>query len=121
MQTVVRQEEICDMPETTIDLYWRGSASSPRMDHVRAGKDICPFERDGVLWVAARLGGVSTFSIQGFGKHWWRLPGGTTYPYALYVVNDHGNHYNWEPNADIPFSDFVALLAEVNPHFIKVS
>ena len=109
------------MPETTTDLYRRGSASSPRMDHVRVGKDISPFERDGVLWVAARSGGVSTFASQGIGTHWWRLPQGYTYPDTLAVVNDHGNHYNWEPRADMPLAEYVALLAEVNAHFIKVS
>jgi len=91
------------------------------MNHVRAGKDISSFERDGILWVAARSGGVSTFSSQGVGQHWWRLPRGYTYPRTLYVVNDHANHYNWEPNADMPLSEYVAILAEVNPHFIKVS
>jgi len=109
------------MPETTTDLYRRGSASSPRMDNVRGGKDIHSFERDSVLWVAARSGGVSTFSTQSFGKNWWRLPRGYSYPDTLYVVNDHGNHYNWEPNVDMPFSEYVALLAEVNPHFVRVS
>ena len=109
------------MPETPTDLYRRGSALSPRMEHVRAGKDISLFERSGVLWVAARSGGVSTFSIQGFGRNWWRLPRGYVYPNDFHIVNDHGNHYNWEPNVDMPFSDYVALLAAVHPHFLKVS
>ena len=99
----------------------RGSASSPRMDHVRVGQDITSFEREGVLWVAARSGGVSTFSSQGIGTHWWRLPRGYTYPDTPVVVNDHGNHYNWEPSADMPFAQYVTLLAAVHPHCIKVS
>ena len=109
------------MPETTTDLYRRGSASSPRMDHVRVGKDISPFERGGVLWVAARSGGVSTFSSQGVGTHWWLLPRGYTYSDTLAVVNDHGNHYNWEPRADMLLAEYITLLVEVNAHFIKVS
>jgi hypothetical protein len=109
------------MPETTTDLYRMGSTSSPRMDHVRLGKDIAPFEKDGVLWVAARSGGVSTFSMQGFRRNWWRLPQGYAYPDALSVVNDHGNHYSWEPRVEMPVADYVALLAAVNPHFMKVS
>ncbi len=109
------------MTETTTDLYRRGSALSPRMDQVRAGKDISLFERNGVLWVAARSGGVSTFSIRGVGRNWWRLPQGYSYPNELHIVNDHGNHYNWEPNMNMPFSDYVALLAAVHPHFFKVS
>lgn len=109
------------MPETTTDLYRRGSASSPRMDHVRVGKDIYSFESDGMLWVRARSGGVSTFSKQGFGQHWWRLPRGYIYPDILYVVNDHGNHYNGEPNVDMPLAEYVALLAAVHPHCLKVT
>jgi hypothetical protein len=43
------------MPETTTDLYCRGSASSPRLDHVHVGKDIEAFERqytlgEGSVW-----------------------------------------------------------------------
>src|SRR4029453_15294359 len=95
-QVTVCKEAICNMPETTTDLYRMGSASSPRMDHIRLGKDISPFEKDGVLWVVARSGGVSTFSMQGFGRNWGRLSQGDTYPYALSVVNDHGSHYSWE-------------------------
>jgi hypothetical protein len=74
-----------------------------------------------VLWVVARSGGVSTFSVPGIGNNWWRLPQGYIYPDILYVVNDHGNHYNWEPTIDMPLSEYVVLLAEVNPYFIKVS
>jgi hypothetical protein len=91
------------------------------MDHIRIGKDIYPIERNGVLWVAARSGGVSTFSRPGIGKNWWGLPQGFMYPTTLLVVNDHGNHYSWEPSVEMPLSNYVALLVAVNPHFIKVS
>jgi len=109
------------MPETTTDLYRRGSASSPRLDHVRVGKDIDAFERDSILWVRGRSGGVSTFSRPGFGPHWWRLSQGYIYPGALDIVNDHGHHYSWEPNVDMPLATYGALLAAVHPHFIKVT
>jgi len=39
----------------------------------------------------------------------------------LLVVNDHGNHYNWEPNVDMSLADFMALLATVEAAFRKVS
>jgi hypothetical protein len=109
------------MPETTTDLYRRGSASSPRLDHVRVGKDIEAFERDSMLWVRARSGGVSTFSRLAFGQHWWRLPQGYSYPDTLDVVNDYGHHYSWEPNVDMPLAEYVALLVAVHPHFIRVT
>lgn len=53
------------MLETTTDLYRRGNAASPRLDHVRVGKDILTFERDGVVSVTAHSGGVSTFARPG--------------------------------------------------------
>jgi hypothetical protein len=109
------------MPKTPTDLYRRGNASGPRMAHVRLGKDILTFQKNGDDWVAARSGGVSTFSVQGAGTNWWCLPAGFDYPDELYVVNDHGNHYNWEPRVDLPLADFVALLASVEPAFRKVS
>ena len=109
------------MPKTTTALYRRGNASGPRMAHVRLGKDIVSFQKGGNDWVAARSGGVSTFSVQGAGVNWWCIPAGVDYPDELCVVNDHGNHYNWEPSVDLPLADYVALLASVEPAFHKVS
>ena len=108
------------MPETTTDLYRRGNASSPRLDHVRIGKDILAFERDGMVWVTAYSGGVSTFARPGFGLHWWRIPRGCSYPDALLVRNDHGDHYVWEPHVDMPLTAYVTHLATVHALCIKV-
>jgi hypothetical protein len=58
---------------------------------------------------------------QGPGKNWWLLPAGSDYPDDLLVVNDHGNHYNWEPKVDLPLADFLRLLASVEPAFRQVS
>ncbi len=91
------------------------------MVRVRIGKDIVTYQRNGVDWVAARSGGVSTFSVQGPGKNWWLLPAGADYPDELLVINDHGHHYNWEPNVDLTLADFVALLASMEPAFRKVN
>src|SRR5262245_27729457 len=109
------------MPKTTTDLYRRGNAAGPRMGRVRVGKDIVTYQKNGVDSVAARSGGVSTFSSQGAGHNWWMLPSGYDYPAELFVVNDHGNHYNWEPSVDMTLKDFVALLESVEPAFHKVS
>jgi hypothetical protein len=75
------------------------------MTYVRVGKDIGTFQKGGNHWVAARSGGISTFSAQGPGPNWWCLPTGFDYPDELSVVNDHGNHYNWEPSIDLPLAD----------------
>ena len=46
---------------------------------------------------------------------------GYIYPDTLDVVNDHGHHYSWEPNVDMPLAAYVASLAAVHPHFIRVT
>ena len=109
------------MPRTTSDLYRRGNVAGPRLAHVRVGKDIVPYQRNGIDWVAARSGGVSTFSVPVPGRNWWLLPAGSDYPDELLVVNDHGDHYNWEPRVDLSLVDFLALLASVESAFRKIS
>lgn len=49
------------------------------------------------------------------------LSAGFDYPDELTVVNDHGNHFNWEPATDMPLASFVAMLATMEPSFRKVS
>jgi hypothetical protein len=109
------------MPKTPADLYRRGNQTGPRLAHVRIGKDIVAFQINGIDWVAARSGGVSTFSRQGAGNNWWLLPAGFDYPDELLVVNDHGNHYNWEPRVDLTLADYIALLRTAEPALRKVS
>ena len=91
------------------------------MTQVRIGKDVVTYQANGTDWVTGRSGGVSTFSIQGPGRNWWQLPAGAGYANELFVVNDHGNHYNWEPNGDMTLADFIALLRSVEPAFQQVS
>lgn len=109
------------MPKTTTDLYRRGNVSGPRMTQVRIGKDMVTYPIAGVDWVVAHSGGVSTFARPGAGKNWWLVPASFEYPPELRVVNDHGEHYNWEPNLDMTLADFVALLAAVEPAFRRIS
>lgn len=109
------------MARTTTDLYRRGNARSPRLSHVRPGKDTMTFFQNGVEMVRAHSGGVSSFSKCGPGPNWWVLPAGTEYPDEISVINDHADHYNWEPNVDMPLSDFVALLSTIEPAFTRVS
>jgi len=109
------------MPKTLVDLFRRGNANGPRLTHVRPGKDVVTYHKNGVDWVAARSGGVSTFSVQGLGRNWWHLSAGFDYPVEITVVNDHGNHHSWEPLNDMTLADFIALLASVEPAFLRVS
>jgi hypothetical protein len=109
------------MARTTTDLYRRGNALSPRLTHVRVGKDLITFSQHGIEFARAHSGGVSTFSSPGPGRNWWMLPAGTAYAGEIAVINDHGNHYNWEPRVDLPLADFVALLATVEAAFTRIS
>jgi len=72
-------------------LYRMGNATSPRLDRVCI-KDIEMYEDAGRIWVAANSGGISTFSVQGSGKNWWKLDQNTEIPNELRVVNDYGDH-----------------------------
>ena len=109
------------MPRTTTDLFRRGNAVSPRLNHVRIGKDVEAFVRDGVDWVQAGSGGVSTFSSPGPGSSWWVLPAEFEYPDDLVVVNDHGHHFSWEPRFDMPLAYFVEILESMETAFRKMA
>ena len=109
------------MPTTNTNLYRRGNAAIPRLSHVRVGKDIDVHPINGIDWVDAHSGGVSTFSMRPTGANWWLLPAGYDYPDELAVVNDHGDHYSWEPNVDMSLADYIALLTIVDETFDKVS
>lgn len=91
------------------------------MTHVRVGKDLEGLLRNGVDWVQAGSGGVSTFSSIGPGSPWWVLPAEFEYSEDIIVVNDHGNHFSWEPRFDMPLAEFVAILASVESAFRKVT
>ena len=106
------------MGTTTVDLYRRGNASSARLDHVRR-QDVTTYQQNGVEWVKGKSGGVSTFAVNsppGAGRV-WHLAQGTSYPPELYVWNDHGNHWSWEPDFDMSLADYRAALASVSGNF----
>jgi len=107
------------MGTTPVDLYRRGNATSPRMDHVRS-IDVTSFTRNGVEWVAARSGGISAFassSPPGRGRI-WHLPAGGRYSDELVLNNDHGAHWSWEPAQDMELTRYRALLAAVGRNFV---
>lgn len=97
-----------------------GNSTSSRMSSVRE-QDIELYDRSGELWVSANAGGISTFSIAGRGKNWWRLDAGIEIPGELRVVNDHGNHYLWEPSYAMPLLLYQETLAAIGELFYKVN
>ena len=105
---------------TPVDLYRMGNAASPRLDKIRM-KDIEMYEQRGKIWIAANTGGISTFSVQGSGRNWWKLDQGIEIPSQLRVLNDYGNHWLWEPIYSMPLDDYQQALKVINDQFYKVS
>lgn len=104
------------MASTSVDLYRLGNAGGPRMDNVR-DKDVEKFDKEGVAWVKAQKGGISTFSVSSGKDKEWKAPAGASYPAKVYVYNDHGNHWSWAPNEDMKMTDFTGLMATCNALF----
>ncbi len=115
------------MAKTPVDLYRKGNASSPRMDHVRINKDIATYESNKEFWVRETLaggespGGISTFSTQGRGKNWWKLDADTEIPLELELINDRGNHWLWKPSKTMPIQKYKMALRLISQSFYKVS
>ena len=113
------------MAKTPVDLYRRGSASSPKMDKVRPNKDVAVYENNNEVWVMQALGessgGISTFAKPGKGKNWWKLDAGTEIPVELELINDHGYHWLWKPFQNMPISKYKAALKSIADSFQKVS
>ena len=108
------------MRRTPVNLYRMGNAISPRIHHIRE-KDVELYEKQGELWVAANSGGISTFAVLGYGKNWWRLDVGAEILNELRVVNDHGNHWLWEPIYTMPLEVYEMALRMMGEQFYKVN
>jgi hypothetical protein len=111
------------MGKTTVDLFRSGNSASPRMHRVRSGRDAIIKVRNGVEWVKGRKIGVSTSAritnLQG--GTWWCLPAGSEFrDDILFVVNDHHDHYAWQPERDMTLMEFKEALATLNQNFLPV-
>lgn len=115
------------MAKTPVDLYRRGNSKSPRMDNVRLDKDIATYEKEGTQWVKETVasglepGGISTFSVQGRGKNWWKIDAGIEIPPELELINDRGNHWLWKPSQTMLLEKYKRALFLSNQFFYKVS
>lgn len=108
------------MRETPVDLFRMGNANSPRMDRVRP-QDVSIYEDNDQRWVMPNSGGISTFSMLGKGKNWWKLDQGTKIPPDLKLVNDHSNHWAWEPSSMMSLDQYETALRQISEQFYKVS
>ena len=114
------------MAKTPVALYRRGNSQSPRMDNVRLNKDIAAYEKNGIIWVRETIGnlepgGISTFSVQGRGKNWWKIDAGIEIHSDLELINDRGSHWLWKPSQTMPLERYIQILQIVSQFFYKVS
>jgi hypothetical protein len=69
------------MGKTTVELFRAGNRSSPRMENARPGADVTTYHNNGVEYVTARSGGVSTYETKDptLNGTWHRLAAGSDY------------------------------------------
>jgi hypothetical protein len=109
------------MGKTPVELFRSGNAGSAKLDKPRRMHDVTVFQKNGDDRVQAGSGGMSTMeapdnTIRGT---WWRLAAGTDYNDSLLLVwNDYANHWSWDPAKDMPLSDYMSALADVNSKFV---
>lgn len=112
------------MANTPIELFRLGIKTTPRFNEFRPGEIATTIKPDEIEYVIAKQGaGASTLDApMGLrGNWWWRLAAGTPYDdNVLKLWNDFGNHWSWEPIQDMPLSDYVAVLTEINGKFVPV-
>jgi hypothetical protein len=112
------------MGKTTVKLFRRGNSADARMYRVRPDLDAIIKVRNGAEWVTGRERGVSTSRTKITnlrGGTWWCLPAGTEYQGdLLFVVNDHDDHYAWQPERDMTLTEFREALATLNQNFLRV-
>jgi hypothetical protein len=109
---------------TTVKLWRSGNKTSPRLDNVRRG-DVSTFDIQGVVYVVALSGGISTFA-DGPGyppppppppkkddKTYWSLAARSPVPAQIDVLLEPklAGHYLWEPSFNMTMARYDAALA----------
>ena len=117
---------ITDYTSLFLDLYRFGNSVSPRLDHIRPGKDAKIQDRNGIKYIIADGNGISAFSSVPVGKgHAWKLRKGTPLPIGIKLVIDkrpnHQTHYMLAPEKTMKLSEFHALMDKLRESAIKVS
>ncbi len=109
-----------------LDLYRFGNSSQPRLDHVRAFKDVAVNKVNGIEIVVANGNGVSLSSTFDPNKrNTWKLARNTPIPTGLRLVKDlrpgRANHFMIAPVSNMPFTKYLGLLQELAVYCKKVS
>jgi hypothetical protein len=109
-----------------LDLYRFGNSSSPKLDRVRAFKDVMVMKTNGIEMVVANGNGVSLSSIFDSKKrNTWKLSKNTPIPTGLRLVKDlrpgRSDHFMIAPISSMPFTKYIGLLQELAVSCKKVS
>ena len=109
-----------------LDLYRFGNASQPRLDHVRAFKDLAVNKVNGIEIVVANGNGVSLSStFDPKKRNTWKLARNTPIPAGLRLVKDlrpgRSDHFMIAPASNMPFTKYLGLLQELAVHCKKIS
>lgn len=110
------------MPTVPVVLYRSGNATSPRLTHVRSGKDvITQVGSNGVVNVLPLTGGVSLFSVKksSFAAHWWKIDQGEWYDFRLILRRGANDHWTCEPANMMPLDDYLLALGATEKTFTK--
>lgn len=109
-----------------LDLYRFGNASSPKLDSVRAFKDVTIVKNGGIEMIIANGNGVSLSStFDPKKRNTWQLSRSTPIPFGLSLVRDlresRSDHFMIAPTSNMPFAKYIGLLQELAIHCKKVS
>lgn len=109
-----------------LDLYRFGNSSSPKLDGVRAFKDVMVMKNNGIEMVVANGNGVSLSSpFDSKKRNTWKLSKNTPIPTGLRLVKDlrlgRGDHFMIAPISNMPFTKYIGLLQELAVSCKKVS
>lgn len=109
-----------------LDLFRFGNSNSPKLDGVRAFKDVMVMKNNGIEMVVANGNGVSLSSTFDPSKrNTWKLSKNTPIPAGLRLVRDlrpgRGDHFMIAPTSMMPFTKYIGLLQELAVSCKKVS
>ena len=113
---------------TPVPLYRKGRTSA-RLDALR-NDDVDIYTAPGLPEICVRVSntvGVSCYdnrtALAGFNGYDWELPANSDYDDSrLLLWRDHpdSDHWNWTPARNMPGSEFIAALRDVNNKFARL-
>lgn len=126
---VVNASTLGLMATTAKALYRKGNSGSAMLDRLR-NEDVEIFTDPASPEIGVRVSntaGVSCYdnvaALAGLNGPTWELPANSDYDDArllLWPDDPDSDHWNWTPARDMPGSEFIAALRDVNVKFSKL-